>query len=44
MRPHACDKKLQEEWVVPLKSVEDIQKVQLPSYGFSSLWSLVFER
>ncbi|KAL6344185.1 hypothetical protein AAG906_031899 [Vitis piasezkii] len=26
MRPHARDKKLQEEWVVPLKSVEHIQK------------------
>lgn len=27
-RPRARDKKLQQEWVVPLKSVEDIQEVE----------------
>lgn len=27
MRPRARDKKLQEEWAVPLQSVEDINEV-----------------
>lgn len=31
-RPKARDKKLQQEWVVPLKSVEDIQEVENISY------------
>lgn len=29
MRPRSRDKKLQEEWAVPLKSVEDIHKVMV---------------
>jgi len=29
MRPRAKDKKLIEEWAVPLKSVEDIYEVEL---------------
>ena len=27
MRPRARDKKLQQEWVVPLKGIEDVQEV-----------------
>lgn len=27
MRPRARDKKLQEEWATPLKSIDDIQEV-----------------
>jgi len=29
MRPRAKDKKLIEEWAVPLKSIEDIFEVEL---------------
>lgn len=28
MRPRARDKKIQEEWVVPLKKLDDISEVQ----------------
>lgn len=30
MRPKARDKKLHQEWVVPLKSIEDVQEVVFP--------------
>lgn len=32
MRPRARDKKLHDEWAVPLKNFEDIQEVQFPIY------------
>lgn len=31
MRPRSRDKKLHEEWAVPLKSIEDIYEVKFPS-------------
>lgn len=34
MRPRARDKKLVEEWVVPLRSVEDIHEVKFLSVYF----------
>lgn len=38
MRPRARDKKLQDEWVVPLKSIEDVQEVRFPTYNLFSLF------
>jgi hypothetical protein len=35
MRPRAKDKKLIEEWAVPLKSVEDIYEVKLLEFECS---------
>lgn len=37
MRPRSRDKKLHEEWAVPLKSVEDIYEVKFPSEMHSFL-------
>ena len=39
MRPRARDKKLQEEWATPLKSIDDIQEVELVAWKLFSLFS-----
>lgn len=42
MRPRSRDKKLQEEWAVPLKNVEDISEVQFSTLNFILfVWALV---
>lgn len=40
MRPRSRDKKLQEEWATPLKSVDDINEVL--SKFFNVIWIALF--
>lgn len=38
MRPRARGKRLSEEWVVPLRSLQDVYEVQLLIYIFTFIW------
>ena len=41
MRPRARDKKLHEEWAVPLKNIEDIHEVRFANSILSCLLELI---